>query len=252
MGMMIIPYDPRTDPRALFATGFSNLVGGLMQGQETGRFGRFAGTMDPEATAMQIVADALSKGIDPQIAMGLAGIQQRSLLSPYQHLARERLGGYREALQTGDTEKAERYLGVRDMPTVNINMPGFSTAEKKSLGTEMDARIKAAGKWRIGKANYRDEDLFREWKNLIALNTFDNDNQKKNLLAAWRMKLKGLGNEVEWDPDDPKWAEAIGLKVEKSKTEPVGKSPYKEYPDAFEEGGVWKVMRGGKKYRIEE
>ena len=30
------------------------------------------------------------------------------------------------------------------------------------------------------------------------------------------------------------------------------KSPYPEYPDAFLENGVWKVMRNGKKYRIEE
>ena len=29
------------------------------------------------------------------------------------------------------------------------------------------------------------------------------------------------------------------------------KSPYPEYPDAFEEDGVWKVIRDGKKYRIE-
>ena len=28
-------------------------------------------------------------------------------------------------------------------------------------------------------------------------------------------------------------------------------SPYPEYPDAFLEDGVWKVMKGGKKYRIE-
>ena len=30
------------------------------------------------------------------------------------------------------------------------------------------------------------------------------------------------------------------------------KSPYPEYPDAFQENGVWKVMQNGKKYRIEE
>jgi len=29
------------------------------------------------------------------------------------------------------------------------------------------------------------------------------------------------------------------------------KSPYPEYPDAFQENGVWKVMQNGKKYRIE-
>ncbi|MFH1318316.1 MAG: hypothetical protein ABIH71_04820 [Candidatus Omnitrophota bacterium] len=32
----------------------------------------------------------------------------------------------------------------------------------------------------------------------------------------------------------------------------ASQSPYKEYPDAFQEDGVWKVMRAGKKYRIEE
>ncbi len=30
------------------------------------------------------------------------------------------------------------------------------------------------------------------------------------------------------------------------------KSPYKEYPDAFLENGIWKVIRDGKKYRIED
>ena len=30
------------------------------------------------------------------------------------------------------------------------------------------------------------------------------------------------------------------------------KSPYKEYPDAFKEGGKWKVMRNGKKYIVQE
>lgn len=30
------------------------------------------------------------------------------------------------------------------------------------------------------------------------------------------------------------------------------KSPYPEYPDAFLEDGKWKVIRNGKKYRIEE
>jgi len=29
-------------------------------------------------------------------------------------------------------------------------------------------------------------------------------------------------------------------------------SPYKEYPDAYLEGGKWKVRRGGKVYRVEE
>ncbi len=36
----------------------------------------------------------------------------------------------------------------------------------------------------------------------------------------------------------------LGSKIKK-------RSPYKEYPDAFMEDGVWKVIRKGKKYRIE-
>jgi len=30
------------------------------------------------------------------------------------------------------------------------------------------------------------------------------------------------------------------------------KSPYQDYPDAFKESGVWKVVRNNKKYRLEE
>lgn len=37
----------------------------------------------------------------------------------------------------------------------------------------------------------------------------------------------------------------------KTTEQPVVKSPYKEYPDAFQEDGVWKVLKNGKKYRIE-
>lgn len=32
----------------------------------------------------------------------------------------------------------------------------------------------------------------------------------------------------------------------------IEKSPYPEYPDAFKEDGIWKVIRDGKKYRIED
>jgi hypothetical protein len=34
--------------------------------------------------------------------------------------------------------------------------------------------------------------------------------------------------------------------------ETPSKSPYPDYPDAFQENGVWKVIRNGKKYKIEE
>jgi len=37
--------------------------------------------------------------------------------------------------------------------------------------------------------------------------------------------------------------------VEKAVT---GESPYNSYPDAFQENGFWKIIKNGKKYRIEE
>ena len=41
--------------------------------------------------------------------------------------------------------------------------------------------------------------------------------------------------------------------VAEAKKRKLPKNPYKEeYPDAFFEDGIWKVIRGGKKYRIED
>ncbi len=47
-------------------------------------------------------------------------------------------------------------------------------------------------------------------------------------------------------------AQEILKQTKTAPTKTAGKSPYKEYPDAFQEGGVWKVMRKGKKYKIQE
>lgn len=53
----------------------------------------------------------------------------------------------------------------------------------------------------------------------------------------------------DWRTTVPQAVEIIDAKFAPEKT---GGSPYPEYPDAFEENGVWKVMRNGKKYRIED
>lgn len=45
--------------------------------------------------------------------------------------------------------------------------------------------------------------------------------------------------------------EEIALARKKAKAGIEEKSPYPEYPDAFLEDGVWKVMKDGRKYRIE-
>jgi len=44
----------------------------------------------------------------------------------------------------------------------------------------------------------------------------------------------------------------IDMFAGRGRAKPKQKSPYTEYPDAFQENGVWKVIKNGKKYRIEE
>lgn len=58
-----------------------------------------------------------------------------------------------------------------------------------------------------------------------------------------------------WDISNIFWKERLLLaaipKIGRKKAKPEVVSPYPEYPDAFLEDNVWKVIRDGKKYRIE-
>jgi hypothetical protein len=64
----------------------------------------------------------------------------------------------------------------------------------------------------------------------------------EQFLAQTINELNNVGEAAE--------AGASGEPLLKRRT--PAKSPYPEYPDAFFENGVWKVIRDGKKYRIEE
>lgn len=104
--------------------------------------------------------------------------------------------------------------------------PGFSPSDKKALGDEMDGRIKEIDKWHPGWKDFSEADIFREWEEFIAANTFDNDNQRENVWSLWKEKINKKGNEVDWDPTDPKWREAIGLNAGRTGGQkfPPGKS----------------------------
>lgn len=71
-----IPYNQQTDPKALFAQGFENMLGGIMQGREKKRLGEAISNMDPNATPIEVAMKLLSERISPQIAMGMGGLQQ--------------------------------------------------------------------------------------------------------------------------------------------------------------------------------
>jgi len=118
MAVYNIPYNRQTDPKALFAQGAQNVIGGLLQGRQRRKLIDFAGGMDPEATAMQIVTQALSKGIDTQTAMALGS---------FQHKRRQRHG------------VAPWYLS----PIWATTPQGIKAREKAFEGMTKEERIKA-------------------------------------------------------------------------------------------------------------
>jgi hypothetical protein len=123
------------------------MMGGYMQGQQNRRLTDFAGGMDPNATGMQIIQDALRSGLPPQIAMGLGNLQSRmmpgvgvlpgwwSQASPEQRsgyvqrqttprtksssqiISEKRLKMIEDAEAKGDTERVERLMGIRSTGT---------------------------------------------------------------------------------------------------------------------------------------
>lgn len=246
-----IPYNPRSDPKALFAQGIKNMVGGLLQGQRTSRLGEFAEGMDPNATAMQIVSSALSKGISPQTAMGLGGLQQRGQVGPSQMMALERWNKYNQAKAMGDTETANRLLSSALVNFDFGSIPGFlkgdtpgdteeniknwrdkqlepdvtplTEPQVAGYGEAMDVRFdKAKRAWfkQKGRVNYPESELFREWQIFAGIHKFKNETQKEQIWNTWKNKVRNRGaagwlggKETDWDPTDPKWREAIGLKA---------------------------------------
>lgn len=142
MALYNIPYNRQNDPNALFAQGFQNMVGGIMQGQETRRLGEFAEGMDPNATAMQILTAALSKGINPQMAMGLGGFQRQGQIGPSQRLAGARWNEFQQAKAAGNTDRADRLLSSS---LVNFNVPTgpqLLTDPQRQEGAETDFKKK--------------------------------------------------------------------------------------------------------------
>lgn len=77
-------------------------------------------------------------------------------------------------------------------------------------------------------------EFYDELINPVVLNWFE------RLMWIKRPQLFGLvGTQAE------------RLARKKARAEAEKESPYPEYPDAFKEDGMWKVIRDGKKYRIE-
>lgn len=237
MGIYNIPYNPQTDSKALFAQGAQNMVGGLLQGRQMRNLAGFAGSMDPEATAMQIVTSALSRGISPQIAMGLGGLQQQTQpnigaqpwastqMTPPQRQNWLDNYGRGITIQTGQKllEPGQRQE-IAD--TEFREKVGLSAGEKNLARKSAEDLLKGTkGRfWSYdlpGKTipDYTQEMMLKNYKTWRAENSYDEQTprKQKELDDLWDAKM-GLWsksgvkfdkdniigkNEIVWDPDDP-------------------------------------------------
>jgi len=243
-----IPYNRQADPKAMFAQGFQNMLGGIMQGRQRERLGDFAEGMEPLDISMQIVAEALKANLPPQFALALGGLQQRGTqglgvlpgwwnkATPVQQQGyMDRVGGQNinvfgniPGYLQGETpektkENVERYREKQLEPKEDVPLTEPQVA---GYGEAMDVRLdKAKRSWykQKGRVNYPESELFRQWEIFAGIHKFKNDTQKEQIWNTWKNKVGNRGTagwlggkETDWDPTDPKWREAIGLKAEPS------------------------------------
>lgn len=138
----------------------------------------------------------------------------------------------------------------------------LSTLDITRQAKMMDSYIDSAKnpKW-FWRKDYTKENLLNAWNQYKQVNQIESmtPTQQHQIANLWNdrieqrsRKTKGVIDDAEydWDPSLIQRNEAGG-----QMSEVGGKnlsSPYPQYPDAFMENGVWKVIRNDKKYRIEE
>lgn len=78
-------------------------------------------------------------------------------------------------------------------------------------------------------------------------------------MFALREMAENNGYDVDVKYEDRTWPKNNAVKINLRKKQGQAqtatketKSPYTDYPDAFQEDGVWKVVKNGKKYRIQD
>lgn len=235
MGIMNIPYNQQTDPKALFARGFENMLGGIMQGRQSRRLGEALSSMDTNATPIEVAMKLLSERVSPQIAMGMGGLQQRgtqglgvlpgwwNMATPEQRQGYlDRVGGQNinvfgnmpGYLQGKTPEQTEKNIEAYRKKQLETDETPLSEPQVSAYGEAMDARVKRVDRFRPGFKDFKEEDLFKEWQKFAGMYHFKNDSQREQIWNVWKNKVNNLGKEVDWDPTDPKWREAIGLKAE--------------------------------------
>lgn len=291
MSVTYMPYNPQADPRQYFAKGFKNYLGGLNQQAESKRFGKAFTEIDPEAGMMQAIGQLLQSGVPADKALEAGGLRAREQYykrqepTETQKIMREgftqseardilkirygqkpRSSARLRYEEMGDVEKLKylttekikaegQYFGIEGgrkqaqdpqaLAWANSELEKLSIYKKDgkkkamSMPPPPDSKILEAA---VGQENAQMET--KAWGVIYGL--WDKLSEgARNKIRQESLSAGKSFTELLNEPD-------IKAEVEKAVGKTQVKSPYKEYPDAFQEEGIWKVMKDGKKYRIEE
>jgi hypothetical protein len=167
----------------------------------------------------------MSVGQEPEFGAGITGALQRfgGMFQPspggMDKTIQQAIIGQTDPLYQTRLKSEEARLEYWKRPRrTQVPEAPLSEPQLAGYGEAMDARIKRVDKFRPGMKDFSEADLFREWQKFLGMYKFKNDTQREQIWNVWKNKLNNLGKEVEWDPADPKWTQAIGLSAEQENT----------------------------------
>lgn len=165
--------------------------------------------------------------------------------TPYQQLAQERIDQWRK---TGD----DKFLGVGAAgSTKEINDTQVGGVEKL-----IERGIRGAENVSFWRHNFKEKEVKDAWNRTKRLTRFMGrpDGDKDLIFNSFKEQIEQWGGADELGWWDDEWFDSdLPTRGNGGSAQATSsRSPYQQYPDAFLEGGVWKVMQDGKKYRIEE
>ena len=134
-----------------------------------------------------------------------------------------------------DSKSANEAVMKNQMP---VDMPGLATKEEKEKAETVKTEAET-------KKIEKETQLMTPNKSQLENRILDKIDKGVDLTVGEQKVYDDVIRKRKPADETDVFSETGGAKEN-------AKSPYKEYPDAFQENGVWKVVRNGKKYHIEE
>jgi len=227
----------------------------LRQYTDDMKIARFYKNADP------LMYESLARDAETRKVLGLAEIQANLDKSKrmFKQIDQDRRLSLEEGFKAkmGYYQKNPGFTMPQSERTKRPEMPAMEKPETRgtplAVSSIQDMVTRAVtwvkkGESRFG-FNPSREDVIKRLKESADVGGWKDRNQatKEAILAGLNVQLKDT-EEVEDTWDEAMKSEIAGY----IGVGQVSQSPYKEYPDAFQEEGIWKVIRNGKKFRIEE